>query len=249
MKFFVISDVHSCFTPMIEALGNAGFDKTNPDHTLIVCGDSFDRGVQAVEVLEYLNSVEQKVLIKGNHDDLLMELLNGRMPKPADMHNGTTETIFQLGYKAGISAFSDHCKEAYKKFAPLYNQMVNYFETEKYIFVHSWIPTKEQPYNAHFPDLAEMAFDPNWRNADEDSWKAARWVNPYMFASAGLKPDKTVVFGHWHTSWPRARLEDGYEYGIKADFSIYYGDGYIGLDAMTAYSKKVNVLVVDDLLI
>ena len=32
----------------------------------------------------------------------------------------------------------------------------------------------------------------------------------------------------------------------KADFSIFYGDGYIGIDAMTSYSGKVNVLVVED---
>lgn len=246
MKFFVISDIHSFFTPMIAALDKAGFDKNNPNHTLIVCGDSFDRGMQSVEVLEYLDSLERKVLIKGNHDDLMMELLNGRIPKPTDTHNGTTETIFQLGYKAGTTKFADYCSEARKKYVPFYNQMVNYFETANYIFVHSWIPTKNPRDCIHSPDLSATAFDKNWRNADEKRWKAARWVNPFAFALAGLKPEKTIVFGHWHTSWPRARLEGGLEYTGKADFSIYYGDGYIGLDAMTAYSGKVNVLVVED---
>lgn len=246
MKFFVIADIHSCCTPMIAALDEAGFDKTDTNHTLIVCGDAFDRGTQSVEVMEYLNSVERKVLIKGNHDDLLMELLNGRMPRATDAHNGTTETIFQLGYKAGTTKFSDYCAEAYKKYVPLYNQMLNYFETERYIFVHSWIPVKDKPDNIYNPDFDGTAFDENWRNADEERWKAARWVNPYLFAQAGLKPEKTIVFGHWHTSWPRGRMEDGYEYGSRADFSAYYGDGYIGLDGMTTYSGKVNVLVVDD---
>ena len=124
--------------------------------------------------------------------------------------------------------------------------MTDYYETANYIFVHSWIPTKEKPYNTYAPDMTEMVFDENWRNADEERWKAARWVNPYIFALAGLKPDKTIVFGHWHTSWPRARLYGGYEYTGKADFSIFYGDGYIGIDAMTSYSGKVNVLVVKD---
>ena len=247
MKFFVISDMHSCYTPMITALNESGFDKSNPDHTLIVCGDSFDRGTQSVQVLEYLDSVKRKVLVKGNHDDLIMELLNGRMPKPVDTHNGTTETIFQLGYKDGISKFSDYCSNARKKYIPLYNQMVNYFETANYIFVHSWIPTKNQPDSIYSPDLSETVFDANWRDADEDRWKAARWVNPYLFALSGLKPDKTVVFGHWHTSWPRARLEGGFEYGKNADLSIYYGEGYIGIDAMTAHSGKVNVLIIEDL--
>ena len=36
------------------------------------------------------------------------------------------------------------------------------------------------------------------------------------------------------------------EFGREADFSTYYGNGYIGLDAMTAHTGKVNVLVVED---
>lgn len=43
MKFFAISDMHSFYDPMIDALDQAGFEKNNPEHTLIVCGDAFDR--------------------------------------------------------------------------------------------------------------------------------------------------------------------------------------------------------------
>ena len=31
-------------------------------------------------------------------------------------------------------------------------------------------------------------------------------------AARGLLPDKTVVFGHWHTSWPR------YKYNNEPEF-------------------------------
>lgn len=34
-KFFVISDVHSFYTPMKEALDAAGFDPDDEDHWLI----------------------------------------------------------------------------------------------------------------------------------------------------------------------------------------------------------------------
>ena len=43
-KFFCISDIHSFYEPMIEALNNAGFNPENPEHILVVCGDVFDRG-------------------------------------------------------------------------------------------------------------------------------------------------------------------------------------------------------------
>ena len=52
--------------------------------------------------------------------------------------------------------------------------------------------------------------------------------------------------GHWHTSWARAYFEGKDEFGSNADFSTYYGNGYIGLDAMTAHTGKINVLVVED---
>ena len=239
MKFFVISDMHSYYDPMISALNKAGFDKNNPDHTRIVCGDAFDRGSQAVEMLNYLNSVERKVLIKGNHDDMLMELLERKYPYNTDEHNGTLGTVYQFGYNDEITKFSDFCDKAYRCFKPLYDSMVNYFETQKYIFVHSWIPIFSTGYGY-------KSFIDDWRHASENLWLDARWSNPYELAKIGLKPDKTIVFGHWHTSWARAYFDGKDEFGVNADFSIYYDDGIIGLDSMTAYSGKVNVLVIED---
>jgi len=239
MKFFIISDMHSYYDPMIKALNEAGFDRHNPDHTLIVCGDAFDRGTQAKEMIEYLNSVERKVLIKGNHDDMLMELLESKIPTAADEHNGTLGTVYQLGYAEGITRFADFCDNAYRLYKPLYDSMVNYYETMDHIFVHSWIPLVSERYGI-------KSFIEDWRNADEDLWYEARWGNPFELADSGMKPDKAIVFGHWHTSWARAYFEGKEEFGAEADFSIYYGDRFIGIDAMTAHSGKVNVLVIED---
>ena len=38
----------------------------------------------------------------------------------------------------------------------------------------------------------------------------------------------------------------GSEFGEDADFTPYYGNGIIALDACTARSKMVNVIVVED---
>lgn len=247
MTFYVISDIHSYYEQMINALNEAGFDKRNPDHTLVVCGDAFDRGSQAFETLEYLNSLERKVLIKGNHDDMLLELLKRKVPSLIDDRNGTLSTVYQLGYDTDIKTFEKFCDKAYERFKPFYDSMVDYFETENYIFVHSWIPLiRQDTLPKHYTRKRKWAFNEDWRNAFEDSWDDARWGNPYELASQGFKPDKTVVFGHWHTSWPRAHYEGKDEFGENADFSIYYGDGYIGIDACTAHSGKVNVLVIED---
>ena len=113
---------------------------------------------------------------------------------------------------------------------PFLDSLVNYFQTQNYIFVHSFIPL-------HTDD---------WRHAHQKEWDDAMWGNPYQLAEQGFLPDKTLVFGHFHTSWPRRYYEGKPEFADGADFSIYYGNGYIALDACTVHSGHVNVLVLDD---
>ena len=58
---------------------------------------------------------------------------------------------------------------------------------------------------------------------------------------------KTIVCGHWHCSYGHREFEgNGSEFGEDADFSPYYGKGIIVLDACTAVSGKVNVIVLED---
>ena len=86
----------------------------------------------------------------------------------------------------------------------------------------------------------------NWREASQKEWNEAMWGNPYELAEQGFLPNKTLVFGHFHTSYPRHKYENKQEFGEEADFSPYYGEGYIGIDACSAYSKKCNVIVLKD---
>ena len=95
-KFFVVSDIHSFYTPLKKALDGAGFDPDNEDHWLVVCGDAFDRGRESFEVLRFLMGLERKILIRGNHDDLLEECCLRGYPEWHYNSNGTRRTI-QIG--------------------------------------------------------------------------------------------------------------------------------------------------------
>ena len=53
-KYFVVSDIHSFCRELKKGLKQAGFDKENPDHVLIVCGDIFDRGHQTLQTYKFL---------------------------------------------------------------------------------------------------------------------------------------------------------------------------------------------------
>lgn len=243
-KFFVTSDIHSYYNELIIALHNAGFDEDNEDHYLVVCGDCWDRGLDSNKVFKYLRDLPRKVLVKGNHEQLLVDCCQRGYPMSHDHHNGTVHTIRDLGYG---DEFEDWCAYTLKKVRPLIDSMVNYFETKNYVFVHSWIPViNKDGLPAHYTRNREFEFNPDWRNASQKEWDEAMWGNPFDMAERGLMPDKTVIFGHWHCSVGWAKTEHRGEFGYDAKFDPYYGDGFIAIDACTAHSHKCNVIVIED---
>ena len=200
-KYFVISDVHGFYNEMVAALDAAGYDSMNPNHTLISCGDNFDRGPDNEKVMQFLLRQPNVVLLRGNHEDLFDEAcLKGISMR--DYMNGTVDTIVQFGnnsHKLDCTV-DDMLLRAYKHTKILFDKMVDYYETDNYVFVHGW-------------------YEPS---------------------------GKTVVCGHWHTSWGHSRINNTSEWGEDADFSIYRNKGIIAIDGCTAYTGKVNVLVIED---
>ena len=247
-KFFVMSDIHGFYDEMIKALNEAGFDENNPEHWVITCGDHFDRGSKPLQVMRYLHNLPRKVLVKGNHEQLLVDCCYRGQAYSHDVSNGTAHTIWNIAYTPGyIEDFAEMCDYALKRTKFFRDSMVNYFETKNHIFVHSWIPViNKDGLPAHYTRGRNFEFNPNWRNASQKEWSDAMWGNPFDMAARGLLPDKTIVFGHWHCSTGWANKEGYSEFGKDAKFDPYYGDGFIAIDACTAHSGKVNVIIIED---
>ena len=233
-KLFVISDVHGFFTKMKKALDDAGFDQQNPQHWLISCGDAMDRGPQPREVIEFFNNLPNKVLICGNHEILTEDAIRRKCFLAHDFHNGTANTAYDFCKKENADLMSQaqilgelRDDPEYQKYKSL---LVNYFETENYIFCHSWVPGGK-----------------DWRYATQSKWNKAMWGNPFDIAVVvGNKTGKTIVHGHYHNSYGWADKELLSEWGDDAKFDIIEHNNCIGLDACTAYTHKVNILVVED---
>lgn len=223
-KLFCVSDIHGFYDELIAALDEAGFDKDNPDHWLISCGDHFDRGCRPVEVMRFLRSLPRKVLIRGNHELLLKECCDRGYPESYDYSNGTVNTIVAFSSKED-EYFADAASRTWRRVKPFIDEMVNYFETEHYIFCHSCLPKGE-----------------NWREASQEEWNKVVWGNPFL----QRKLHKTIVFGHWHTSWARHYFDGKPEWGEGVDFSPYYNNGLFGIDGCVAHNKKINCLVLED---
>lgn len=235
-KFFVFSDCHGNKDGLEEAINKAGFDKNNSNHWLVGLGDYFDRFRQPQEVMDYLNGIEQKVLVLGNHEELLLNCINRGYPLSYDWHNGTAQTIIDLSPNA--KTFEAACVVAYEKVKDFIGGMVNYIELKNHIGVHSFVPLIQD-------SKFEKRLD--WRDATDEEWRNTRWGNPYELAQQGLLPDKKLIFGHFHTSFPRAKYEGEEEFGSEANFDIYYGDGYIAIDGcVAAYNGQINILKIED---
>ena len=253
MKYFVTADVHGFYDEFINALKTAGYFDCEEPKKLIICGDLFDRGCGALALQQFIVELMQKdevILIRGNHEDLALRLLDGWDDKsyyqPHHNHNGTLDTFFQLTQ----SSFPDlvyHPDEIKSKMlqTPFIRQiipsMLDYYETPNFVFVHGWLPSEfEKPNRYTLID--------NWRKATKEQWGNSRWLNGMEAAYNGqTDKEKTVVCGHWHCSFGHSRYEHrGSEFESDADFSPYYAKGIIALDACTVVSRKVNCIVIED---
>ena len=249
MKYYVTADPHGFYTELHTALEESGFfDETMP-HKLIILGDLFDRGNEALKMQSFiLELMEQNevILVRGNHEDLFEEMITVDEGCPLRHHNsnGTYSTALQLtGYDPTLAIirnfdFAAKAQETpyYKKIIPA---MVDFYETPSYVFVHGWIPS--------IPERnGRVSYRGDWREAAPEEWRDARWING-IDAAQFCAEDKTIMCGHWHCSYGHAKYENkGSEFGSDADFSPYYGPGVVALDACTAYSKRVNVIVIED---
>lgn len=255
MRYYVVADIHGFYSELKLALNEKGFFSDALPHKLIVCGDLMDRGAEAKEVQQFIIDLmdkDQVILIRGNHEDLMMDLLCnwGNKSYLLSYHksNKTTDTVLQLTDTFNI--FDEN--RAYVKerlsntpfIQKIIPSMIDYYETKKYIFVHGWIPCKH--YEENNMDRFEAVDD--WRNANPSDWYSARWTNGMAAWNEGIKEQgKTIVCGHWNYSYGHSVFEHkGSQYGKDADFSPFFAEGIIAIDACTALSRKINCIVLED---
>lgn len=270
MKYFVVSDIHGYYGYLIDALNEAGFSQDNINHKLIICGDLFDRGHEACKLQEYILSLisnDKVILIRGNHEDLYLQMCASLPELCADnsilfshhYSNRTFDTAKQLTQKSTSWALSHG--EEFKKLAlstPFVQQIIpamrNYFETENYIFVHGWIPCCRDGKPPHYIRGRVYKYFEDWRNSSEKDWEQARWLNGMLlYHDYDIKETgKTIVCGHWHTSFAHSKYSGicSSEFDKDAIFKPYISNSekgnIIAIDGCVAHTHKVNCVVIED---
>ena len=190
----------------------------------------------------------QVVLIRGNHEDLFVQMVteNHGLPYRAHVANGTYNTAMQLtGYDPVMARIRNYDFAEAAMNTPYYRKIIpamrDYYETDHYIFVHGWIPCIRER-------SGQYSYVSQWRESSAREWMESRWINGMKAASDGVTEEgKTILCGHWHTSYGHSVLDQACsEFGPDADFSPYYGSGVIALDACAAHSGIVNCIVLED---
>ena len=257
MKYFIVSDIHSFCSELKSALWKAGFNKRNKDHTLIVCGDVFDRGSETVELYKFLTSIPKKrcILIKGNHELLYEELLEKSFPESHDFSNHTVDTFCQIaGYDQEILTpkywrkFDDvpheRIRQAWQEIltevkqspitAWLQSDRWKYWhEVGNYIFVHSFIPLKNLDHMpAYYTYNRKFRYFKDWREtATNFELEDATWGCPYQQYIDGYFKEEAAngkVLVCGH--WAVTDFRQHINNKWSEDTSIYKFENIIGLD-------------------
>ena len=273
----------------MKTLKRKGFDVNNQDHIFVLVGDLFDRGEESLELYNWVKALpkERRILIKGNHEQLLIDMVKRGYAESYDYHNCTLNTLYQLNKWDDKKETHDYYKQLYllreedRKWARLESNLsakrkacfsssitrevvswlksdewINYWETDNYIFAHGFIPLR-QPINweeserlGYVVKIGLPEYREDWRNATQTEWDDSTWFNwraNYMAIKKGCnKTGKYIVVGHWHTSDLYKYLNNTQKYVY--DCPIYKSKRYklIGLDACTAGSGKINILVLNE---
>lgn len=129
--YYIIGDIHGHFDKLTRL-----FDKIKKhitiDDSIIFLGDYIDRGPRSYDVIEFLIDIKKKyriICLKGNHEELFLNYLNGK-DASAFLYNGGRATVHS--YEEAIGKMS--LPEDHKIF---FNSLQLYYETTDFIAVHA----------------------------------------------------------------------------------------------------------------
>jgi len=168
-RTLAIGDIHGCATALRTLL--AALELTAED-TLVILGDAIDRGPDSRDVLEQLLSVRpicHLVPILGNHEQMLLDVIDGKMPLPDWLMHGGAETLDSYGPGAALT-------EMPLEHVDFLCTWGDYHETDEHFFAHgNYLPKKK---------------------FSQQPWEEMRWRSLKFFMPVPHRSGKIAVLGH-----------------------------------------------------
>jgi len=168
-RTIAIGDIHGCATALRNLLGLL---ELTADDTLVMLGDAIDRGPDSRDVLEQLIAIGGRchlVPILGNHEQMLLDAVDGKIPLQDWLMHGGAETLDSYGHDAALA-------ELPAEDIDFLRTWVDYHETPDHFFAHgNYLPKKK------------LAKQP---------WEERRWRSLKYFLPGPHTSGKTAILGH-----------------------------------------------------
>lgn len=239
---FVLSDIHGCKIEFEKMLDKIKFD--DEKDLLIILGDMVDRGMYSVELLYKLMNIKNIAIIKGNHEEMLVEAMksNSYANLRCWHENGgynTYKSLMNLSESDRIKIITTLER------LPLYLKIQ--LKGKKYLLVHAGLHIFKDM------ELEEMI---------KVQGKELLWTRK-SFLKSKVEHDFIVIFGHTRTfsipfeidNYPNYYnfYSDAYdEMKIMRDIKnskIWYNENFnkIGIDCGVSSGGKLACLKLNDM--
>lgn len=131
MRTIVVGDIHGCYRELLKLLGKVEFDRDTD--RLISLGDLMDRGRQSYEVFDFFRHLkaemgERCTIIRGNHEQMMMDAAGNPFERGLWKSNGATKTI---------RSFYEHKSRVYSYAGWFRANTVLYLEGEGFQCTHA----------------------------------------------------------------------------------------------------------------
>lgn len=132
-RIFVIGDIHGCYERLKTLLKKLHIKNND---MLIFLGDYIDRGTDSKKVVEEVINLKSQyhiITLLGNHEKMLLDILQKSLPIETWLFNGGETTLLSYGikkYNISSDLFPPEHIEFFKSLLP-------YYEMDNYIFVHA----------------------------------------------------------------------------------------------------------------
>jgi serine/threonine protein phosphatase 1 len=179
-RLLVIGDIHGGLRALHQIMERA--EVTNDD-TLIFLGDYVDGWSESPQVIDYLIALNEKqhcIFIKGNHDELLLDWLEG------NTKNFDEKMWFKHGGEATILAYEQVTESAKKQHIDFLKSLQNYYHDEQNrLFIHAGFTNMNGIHYEYFPKLFY------W---DRTLWETALSLDESIHKDSWLYPRRLTLY-------------------------------------------------------
>jgi len=223
-RTLAIGDIHGGLKALKEILKMADVQS---DDLLIFLGDYVDGWSESAETIDFLIDLKQRqncIILKGNHDDLILNWLKTDKTNPKWLQHGGRSTI---------KSYSNINKTHKKIHADFIENLPHYhIDEQNRLFVHAGFA------NLHGPDYEFYDNTVYW---DRTLWEMAMATNPYLSKEDKRYPTRLKLFSEiyiGHT--PTNRYGEHKPMQAENVFNLDTGAAYRGpLTMMNVDSKEI----------